>query len=285
MMLGILQVTAQTGANPFEIVPRLERDSMAMLELQAAQRNPFEMMAPRVPEHIQVQRSRTLWWQQGVADEPSFLRMMFVLTIILLSLLALLLTVFGSVLSKAYRSFFNSNMLTQVYREQGYRIALPYVVWYLHFVLQAGLLLYLTTFHFNIPLTGNSWQDWLLCTLVILSALLIKHLVLYILGAVSRGKKDPRLYSFTILIFYLVAGLALAPVNILVAYLPSGAAQWVISLIWFMMALLLLYRALRGLLLANKYVAFYKFHFLLYLCAIEVAPVLVGVKVISQITG
>jgi len=37
---------------------------------------------------------------------------------------------------------------------------------------------------------------------------------------------------------------------------------------------------LRGLLLANKFVLFHKFHFLLYICIVEIAPVVLVLKLI-----
>ena len=42
---------------------------------------------------------------------------------------------------------------------------------------------------------------------------------------------------------------------------------------------------LRGLFLASKYLSFHKFHFFMYLCTVEIAPVLVVVKLLLLKAG
>jgi hypothetical protein len=80
--------------------------------------------------------------------------------------------------------------------------------------------------------------------------------------------------------------LFLGPVNLLIAYAPEGFTPLLINGTLFILALFYVLRSLRGAFIANNYLLYYKFHFLLYLCTVEIAPALVLIKIISNyLTG
>ena len=49
-----------------------------------------------------------------------------------------------------------------------------------------------------------------------------------------------------------------------------------------MSGLTYIFRSLRGLFVAGRFLAFHKFHFLLYICTVEIAPVLILIKLIFK---
>jgi hypothetical protein len=127
---------------------------------------------------------------------------------------------------------------------------------------------------------GNLFLAWLMITLGIAGLFLAKQLVLIILRLIFPVETEVKRYIFLILVFSITIGILLVPINLLFAYGPEGSEQTVLYVSSGLFALIYLFRALRSLLIANKFLAFHRFHFLLYICIVEIAPVLIIVRLI-----
>jgi hypothetical protein len=87
--------------------------------------------------------------------------------------------------------------------------------------------------------------------------------------------KEAHLYSFVTMLINILLGVVLTPVNLIVAFAPEPFPQ---ILIWIGLAAILLFylfRQLKGLFISGRFLAQYQFHFFLYLCTIEIAPLLI----------
>ena len=198
----------------------------------------------------------------------------------ILVLLTFLMTLFRSLFSRVYKAFINDNMMNQLFREKEGSGNLVFFILYGMFLINLGFFLFLLSKHYEVaPSFGNF--RWLLYCIGGASGLIIlKHLLLKVLGFIFPVSKEMDLYNFTIIVFGIVIGLILIPVNIFLAY---GPAEMMSSLIYFtfiVLILIYLFRSLRGLFIANKFLVFYKFHFLLYICTVEIGPVLVLTKLL-----
>ncbi len=107
-----------------------------------------------------------------------------------------------------------------------------------------------------------------------------KHIALNVIAYIFPIQKEVRQYSFMIMIFNIVLGVALAPVNLIVAYSTPTTLSSLILVLFTLIGLFYLFRHLRGIMIANKYLVFHKFHFLLYICTVEIAPMMVLLKLI-----
>ncbi len=109
---------------------------------------------------------------------------------------------------------------------------------------------------------------------------LVKSAIIYTSGIIFNTRESARAYQLNILIFNHITGIVLFPVTIIVVYWNSR--DFLITGI-IIISLLLIYMFFRGVLtgLANKnYNLFYLF---LYLCTLEILPLLLIYKVISKI--
>lgn len=253
---AIKDETPHPTGNPFDVVPAPR---------SAAREKPFLIVEPREAE----------------IGEPNRLRrFIFSATLFSLILLTFLFTVFRGLLLRIYRGVINENILNQVFRDRDSVGPFPYWVLYALFFINAGFLFFLLGHQYDrMPWSSDSFLlQWLKCVLSVAGLLLAKHLVLSILAYVFPVEKEVRLYSFMIMIFSIVLGVALAPVNLILAYTPSGAFSGVLTVIMSAIGLFYLFRYLRGVMVANKYLVFHKFHFLLYICTVEIAPIMVLLK-------
>ncbi|MEM8906912.1 MAG: DUF4271 domain-containing protein [Bacteroidota bacterium] len=199
---------------------------------------------------------------------------------LLLVLLTLAVTLYNSNISKVYRAFLNDNFLKMVHREHGTVVAFPYLLLYTLFFISGGIFIFLIGHHYDLSLSASHFWDLLLCIGIFTAIFLLKHLVLNIIGAVFPVQKEIKQYSFTIIIFGIVLGLLLIPANVLIAFVPTNLTQMFIYGTFIVIGFLYLFRILRGLFIASRYITLHKFHFFMYLCTVEIAPLLVLIKAI-----
>lgn len=272
--------------NPFDLVPRLDQADTALQRGVAESSNPFDIVLPPPGLNPTPQLSAPIVAPQVPAVKPSFTpddnyrRFLFGLVIGLLVLLTVLVTLFRGVLQKVYRAFLNQNMLGQLQREQGRGLSWPLLIFYLFFFVNAGVFIFLGSEHQGMGIAPNHWASLGLATLGVGVLFAGKHLLLWFIQAVFPVRKEILTYSFTMVIFGIVLGFILLPFNIFLVY---GPESWVSGILWMgliSVALVYAFRTLRGMLIAARFIAFQKFHFLLYICTVEIAPVAIIAKLL-----
>ena len=194
-------------------------------------------------------------------------------SILALLFLASLLAVNRSLIRKAYRAVANDNYLRFLNRE--YK-SMPWLYWlfYFHFFINAGFFTYLFLHYFK-WYQGGSLIVMLFCILFVFGTYILKHLTLGIIAAAFPVEKETSLYGFVTLLVNILLGIVLLPINLLIAFGPSGVVPFVIWTGVSLVVLFYLFRQLKGLFISGRLVRSYLFHFFLYLCSAEIAPLLI----------
>ncbi|MBK8428073.1 MAG: DUF4271 domain-containing protein [Lewinellaceae bacterium] len=104
---------------------------------------------------------------------------------------------------------------------------------------------------------------------------LSKHVILAIVRYLFQVEAEVNRYNFLVIIFNCVLGLFLVPFNFMIALGAENFYQgllvfWVLGLV----SIFYIYRSLRALNIGGKFLVGDQFHFFLYLCTVEAAPVL-----------
>ncbi len=272
----------QSSGNPFdlavagraEVAPGFQSD------------NPFDLEAPGVEEppalaHLEPAEAADAEDGSAVVQRPvpqvnearSYRFKLFV-SLFLALFAGILLSVYRRYSKNLYSAFMTENLLTLLLREQTKGIQMPYWAFYLLFFFSAGFSLYLLLEHRVVwPLTPL--EIWLLLSVGVFMIFSLKHLLLALTGLVFPLAKPLSVYSFTIMVFNSVMGLYLVLVNVFWALGPEGVRHFAFYAFLAGVALFYLYRILRSLFIAMPYVVSSPLHFLLYICAVEIAPLLV----------
>lgn len=277
--------------NPFELAPRLEKIALIHeIPAQGARKtdtdNPFDLTtttrntAP-VPTPAALKSSPPL--EAGKTPLPSTTNEGTLLAVIvgLLLTMTISLLFFREVYTKIYRALFNDNLLSQLYREREAGNFGEYLVTYLVFFLCAGVCLALTLRQLQHEITSGFLWQILYCVTGVTVLFLSKHLLLAIIGYIFPIQRVTGRYSFMIMIFSIFLSLLLAVASTAFAYAPEG---WHLTLLFGTGALILLtyiWRSIRGLFQTNHLLFGYPFHFLSYICAIEIGPALVLIKLLT----
>ena len=113
----------------------------------------------------------------------------------------------------------------------------------------------------------------------------LRHLGLKALGIVFSLTKNTELYSFTVMIFNHFTGIILIPINLFLAFGPNGIQESILWIAGIFIGILLMLRTFRGIFIVSDYFTDRIFQIFVYLCAFEIAPVMILIKTIMNIAG
>ncbi len=292
LLLGVhLGLKGQEAASPFDLIPRIAvaTDTSSTIAITVSS-NPFDIVKIRpLNRPVELNRSFRIEKQAkpltAKEKESNYRRFLFITVLVMLIFLTLVVTIFRLLIGKIWQAFLNDNLLNQLLREQSAGMTLAYSILYVVFFMNAGLFAYLALRHLEIEPAKSNFASLLVCTGAITGFFLIKHLVLYLISAIFPVAKEVGSYQFTIVVFNIIIGFFLAPLILLIAYAPAEMTHYVIYGTFLLLVLAYLFLSLRGLFIANRFIAWHKFHFLLYLCTVELAPIMVIIKLVISSGG
>ena len=284
LLSGLLGVSAQAQqhANPFQLEEASLQDSLAsdaadnpfVLEQPGEQSgNPFDLSAPATQQDV-VGREDIDPRQEATPNRNFH----FIYFSTLLVLLTILFSLFRSTIQNYYKAYWNDNILKLMHRQRP-AWKLSSILWYLFFFLNLAVFLsqwiyYLQPEGYSLPMI--TW--WL--TLATTGLVLLKHLTISIIGGIFPLSKETGLYNFTIMVFGIILGLFLLPFNLLIAFGPAGLKPGIFYLAALLILAHLIFRSMRALFQTSRLWQRNKFHFFLYLCTVEIAPVIVLLKTV-----
>ena len=278
--------------NPFEIVDRLPEEpqtsetTLAVVQRPQGSANPFDLhrdasgalvaLPSEGQEDLLLVRNGE---RRAVLDARG--RLLGIHLLMLLSL-GVLWTLFRPALTSCYRALFNDSMLSQLHRKRAGGLQGQLLLCYSFSIASIGFFLYLLTQHYDILPGDRPWGHWGLMSVGVASLLGLKHLSLAFYGWLWEIPKEASKYSFAVMVNALLLGMALVPANLLISYAPDYATNAVVTLSLALVSLILVLRSLRGLAIANSFLSRHTLLFLLYICAIEIAPVALFIKFVSE---
>ncbi len=270
LILLAAALPGQSSRNPFELTDRLPAGE-AGSPLQDSSANPFDIRRS-LPRELPDRIAGPVVVAPGGGDGPG--GSVIFIHLLLLVTMASLWVLFRDLLGQCLSAIFNENVMTQLYRRHSGGQVGALTLCYFFFLLSAGFFIYLFAMYYGVSLRLGIWGSWLTYTLLVMAGTGLKFVVLLILGRIYPLRKELSHYVFALMVFSIIAGLVLVPINLLISYAPAALHSY--FLYGGLVVLLLIYflHLLRGLFIANRYVGSRPLHFLLYLCTIEIAPIL-----------
>lgn len=146
------------------------------------------------------------------------------------------------------------------------------------FVVSTGLYITFLLEHFGLNPLDNFWLLYFYCCLGLSVIYLVKFLGLKLSGWVFNLRETTDAYIFIVFIINKMIGILILPFLILLAFTSKGIYSIGITLSYCMVGALLIYRFILTFSTIRNQVKVNPFHFFLYLCAFEVAPLLLIYK-------
>lgn len=199
------------------------------------------------------------------------------IVLLILVLTAIVVSMNRESIQKIVRSIWFNNILNLLYRNFNNKDLVLYVILYFNFIFNLALLIYLIL---ESRYELNGFVLFLYIFLLVTMVYLVKHISLILFGNVFSSLKDVRFYNFSVLVFNINLGIALIPVNLFAAFSPDIIGSVFLKIGIFFLAAFYIFRIMRGFLSTYNYFVISIFHFFMYLCAFEILPLLLILKIV-----
>lgn len=198
--------------------------------------------------------------------------------VVLVLFFAILKNAFSKELASIVQSFYNNRTLHQINKEDNLFSSWPFLFLYLLFGLTIGMFLYLSGKYFQLEYNYKGFEWFLILSAVVISLFTLKIIVLKVLGFFFGVQRLVKEYTTILYLSYFNAALIFLPLVIAYSLTPNryaGAFSYVA------LACIILVFVIQFLRVGSNILTHYnfsKFYLFLYLCALEICPVLILIK-------
>lgn len=207
---------------------------------------------------------------------------MFYMLILLLLIFAVLRNTFPKYFSDLFRVFFRTTLKQRQISEQLIQTPLPSLLLNGFFVVTAGLYITFLINHYWTNPTGNFWILLLYCCVGLTVAYFIKFLGLKLAGWLFNMQDAADSYIFIVFVVNKMIGILLLPFLVLLAFTLGSIYYIGLTLSLCLVGAMLIYRVVLTFAAVRNQVRVNPFHFLLYLLAFEIAPLLLVYKALLE---
>ena len=205
--------------------------------------------------------------------------------IALLLLFALIKNGFNRYITDLFKIFFRTTVKQRQIKEQLVQSPLPSLLLNIFFLLSGGMFLTLLLRYFNLGLNYNFWILFIYCVMALICIYGLKYISLKLLGWIFQVSEAIDAYIFVVFTTNKVIGMALVPLVVILAFTSGVVNQSAMSLSIMIVIGLFIYRFYLSYSSLHRLVHIGFFHFLLYLCAFEIAPLLLINKLLFRFLG
>lgn len=209
---------------------------------------------------------------------PTGKEWLFYFLVLLFMIFAILRRAFPKYFGDLFRLFFRTTLKQRQIREQLMQTPLPSVLLNGFFVLSASLYICFLFQFFKVDPTGGFWTLYLYICAALSAIYFMKFVVLKFSGWLFNLGQAANAYVFVVFIINKMIGILLLPFLLLLSFSEGNIYTVAMSLSWCLVGGLLVYRFILAYGALHNLVKVNIFHFLLYLLAFEVIPVLLIYK-------
>lgn len=182
--------------------------------------------------------------------------------------------------ARLLKSFVSQQSMFQVMREElvySHRASIALTI---VFVFSASLFLTLVGMYvgYSWAFSPDRYMQFLIWAAFIISVYTVRYILSGITALIFGDGTFIRTHLFLISINNKVVGLILLPISVLAAYLSVDIGKKIIYAGLVLWALIFLYRLLKEIILSREF-KIPHLYFILYLCAFEISPIIIGLKV------
>lgn len=210
--------------------------------------------------------------------------MLFYLLVGVVLFLAFIKTAFPKFFGNIFKLFSQPSFRQKQTREQISQDSLPSLLMNLYFIVVAGIFI-------SVVASQKNWVSisfwWLLLYATVILAIIYsgKFLFLRFTGWVFNAQEAAETYAFIVFLINKMLGVILVPALLLIAFSYGPVNSVVLTITVCIVVLLMIYRYAVSLGAVRKTLQVSPFHFFIYLCAVEVVPLLLIYKVLFNKIG
>ena len=196
---------------------------------------------------------------------------------------AVVKTLFRKYITNLVSIFLRITLRQQQLREQLLQAPLPSLMLNIFFLLTGGLYASLLLSYYQWEVHSNFWIQTLYCIGILALIYMGKFVILKFTGWVFNLSKATDTYIFIVFLVNKMLGLLLLPFLVLIAFYSGQPQQVFVTLSLILVLSLFAYRFFFSFGPIRAEIKVNPFHFFLYLCAFEIAPLLLIYKVLLSL--
>src|SRR5690606_3959568 len=248
-----------------------------LTEIEQRSVNPISFL-----DYMEAKRGPRDSLSDGVGDMKVERPVWILLVVFLLFLaVALVRLAFPADFSMIVQAYYDERTLQQVSKEDSMLTSWPYVFLYLIFSLALGLFIVLIESSFE-RLMVLSWENYMRTALLVALLFIIKILLIRFISFVFEIDRLVREYVAVLYLVYFNSMLFLMPFLLTATLAPASYFKILLILFGALVSILFIYRFLRTAFRLFGNLKFSIFYLILYLCALEVAPIMILVRTLSN---
>jgi hypothetical protein len=175
------------------------------------------------------------------------------------------------------------NATNQIVRDENILVQRASVILTVMFNIVASVFLYQLSVIFEWPsdYIGQGFSRFMIFAVLISCVYSFKFLLLKLTGHIFKMDKPIATYIFNIFLINNILGVFLIPLLISIAYMPAFYASIIFKLAIIIVLVSFIYRISRGIIIGLSQEVFSIFYLFLYLCTLEIAPLLILIKLFA----
>jgi hypothetical protein len=200
---------------------------------------------------------------------------------ILLLFFAILKNTFSKELGTIIQSFYSNRVLAQINKEDTLFNSWPFIFLYILFGFTIGMFLYLCGKFYQLTYDYEGFQWFFFLSLIVLGLFTFKIILLRLLGFLFDVQRMVREYVSILYLSYFNTAILFLPLVLAFSLTPFRYAQVYIYLAIALLGGIFFFQFIRaGTNILSNY-RFPKTYLFLYLCALEICPLLILIKVLK----
>jgi hypothetical protein len=216
------------------------------------------------------------------SSRPSRDQWVLVIIVALLIYMGILNRVMSKDIGSIWSSFYSKRVLSQVSKEDTMINSWTFVALFLLFAATFGLFLYQFSLYRHVYYTKVSgFSLFISLTGIILVLFAVKFLVVKFLGFVFNINKLLSEYLSVSYLTYFNIAFVFLPVTVCFCLLTDQLIPYILWAAYILIAAIIIWQYLRGSVEIISNILFHKFYLIVYLCALEICPILILIKALN----
>jgi hypothetical protein len=187
----------------------------------------------------------------------------------------------GSDIRAVIQSFYNKHALSQTDKEGGLINSWAFLGLFLLFSLSLGLVLYQLSQYYGVSYSMHGFQVFVTFSVAVILLLALKFIILKFVGFVFDMDSLVSEYLAVLNLTYFNMGFVLLGVGICFSLLSNQFVPVLLTFTLGAVALIFVWQYLRNSVSIISDFRFHKFYLFIYLCALEICPVLILIKALN----
>ncbi len=179
------------------------------------------------------------------------------------------------------QSFYNKRVLSQVSKEDGLLSSWAFLGLLLLFGSTFGLFLYQISSYYEIFYRISGIQLFFALSLLIIALFVVKLLILKFIGFIFNISKIVSEYITTLYLTYFNITFVFLPVALCFSLLSANFIPYMLVLALIIVVIIFIWQYLRSSVNIISSFQFPKFYLFIYLCALEICPILILIKALN----